>query len=144
VALLTHATFSGLFAAMSFMGASVEQAYKTMLDLAVVLQLVPFLYMYGALVDLARLPADGRGYYSKGMLWFAGLSGLLTTAIGMVVAFIPQRAGEPVWLFEAKMGLGTIFFLGLAAFFYFPYSRRKRIEDAAPAAGEMRPAGGAQ
>src|SRR5208282_1519214 len=43
VALIVHAVLSGLFAGMSFLGATVEQAYKTMLDLAVVLQLVPFL-----------------------------------------------------------------------------------------------------
>jgi amino acid transporter len=125
VALIVHATFSGLFVAMSFLGATVEQAYKTMLDLAVVLQLVPFLYLYAALVDLARLPEDARGHYSKGMLWFAGLSGFVTTCLGMVVAFIPQHEGEALWLFETKMSVGTVLFLALAAFFYFPYSRRK-------------------
>jgi amino acid transporter len=125
VALIAHATLSGLFVAMSFLGATVEQAYRTMLDLAVVLQLIPFLYLYGALVDVARRPEDGRGRYSKGMLWFAGISGLLTTGVGMIVAFIPQHEGEPFWLFETKMAVGTLLFLALAAFFYFPYSRRK-------------------
>jgi len=133
VALIVHAVLSGIFVGMSFFGATVEQAYKTMLDLAVVLQLVPFLYLYGALVDLARLPEDSRGRYSKGMLWFAGLSGLVTTSLGMVVAFIPQREGEALWLFETKMSVGTLLFLALAAFFYFPYSRRKAALLAAAA-----------
>jgi amino acid transporter len=144
VALVVQALFSGLVVAMSFMGATVEQAYKTLLDLAVVLQLVPFLYMYGALVDLARRPNDGLGYYSKQMLWFAGLSGFVTTAVGMVVAFIPQRAGEEVWVFETKMVLGILFFLALAAFFYFPYSRRKVALEAAGPVVEFPQAGGSQ
>jgi glutamate:GABA antiporter len=137
VALIAHATLSGLFVAMSFLGATVEQGYKTLLDLAVVLQLVPFLYLYAALVDVARRPEDGRGWYSKGMLWFAGISGLVTTCVGMVVAFIPQHEGEPLWLFETKMAGGTLLFLGLAAFFYFPYSRRKAAlaADGAGSAG---------
>jgi amino acid transporter len=125
VALIAQAILSGLFVAMSFLGATVEQAFKTLVDLAVVLQLIPFLYIYAALVDLARRPEDGRGRYSKGMLWFAGLSGLVTSCLGMVVAFIPQREGEVLWLFETKMVLGIAFFLVLGAFFYFPYSRRK-------------------
>ena len=52
VALIVHGMLSCLFVAMSFVGATVEQAYRTMLLLAVVLQLVPFLYMYAALVRL--------------------------------------------------------------------------------------------
>jgi len=125
VALITQSVLSGLFVAMSFLGTTVEQGYKTLLDLAVVLQLVPFLYLYAGLIDLARRPADGCGHYSKGMLWFAGLSGVITTGIGMVVAFIPQHEGEALWLFETKMIIGTLLFLALAAFFYLPSSRRK-------------------
>jgi amino acid transporter len=125
VALITQSVLSGLFVAMSFMGATVEQGYKTLLDLAVVLQLVPFLYLYAGLIDLARRPDDGRGRYSKGMLWFAGLSGVITTGIGMIVAFIPQREGEALWAFETKMAAGTLLFLALAAVFYFTSSRRR-------------------
>jgi amino acid transporter len=135
VALITQSMLSGLFVAMSFLGATVEQGYKTLLDLAVVLQLVPFLYLYAAMIDLARRPQDGLGRYSKGMLWFAGLSGVITTGIGMVVAFIPQHEGEALWLFETKMSLGTLFFLVLAAIFYFPSSRRKAALLAASAGG---------
>ena len=124
VALLVHAGVSCIFIAMSFVGATVEQAYKTLLLLAVVLQLVPFLYMYGGLIRLASRHDPARGYYRRGILWAAGLSGFLTTAVGMSVAFLPQESGEPAWLFELKMFLGCAFFLGLGAFFFFFYSRR--------------------
>ncbi|HJS74646.1 MAG TPA: APC family permease, partial [Vicinamibacteria bacterium] len=46
VALITHATASSVFIAMSFIGAGVRDAYLTLLELAVVLQLVPFVYLY--------------------------------------------------------------------------------------------------
>jgi amino acid transporter len=134
VALIVHGMLSCLFVAMSFVGATVEQAYRTMLLLAVVLQLVPFLYMYAALVRLAARSDARDGYYKKRTLWMAGISGLVTTAVGMCVAFLPQTNGEPVWLFELKMVSGCAFFLGLGAFFYFIYSRRASGGSRAPGA----------
>lgn len=129
VALITHATCSFLFVALSFVGASVEEAYKTMLDLAIVLQLVPFLYMYAALVKLAAREQTASGSYKRSTLWVAGVSGFLTTALGMALAFLPSRHIASVWLFELKMALGCLFFLGLAAFFFKVYSGRTTHAD---------------
>ncbi len=128
VALVVHGAFSCVFVAMSFAGATVEQAYKTLLLLAVVLQLVPFLYMYAALVRLAGHRDYLPGRYSRRTLWAAGISGFVTTAVGICVAFLPQANGEATWLFELKMAAGTAFFLGLGAFFFFIYSRRAGVE----------------
>lgn len=121
VALLLHGTLSTLFLATNFIGASVQEAFITMLDLAVVLQLVPFLYMYAGLIRLARRD-DGAGAYGSGKLLIAGTCGLVTTALGMGVAFVPTRQISSVWLFEAKMFAGCAFFLGLAAVLFRVYS----------------------
>jgi hypothetical protein len=40
------------------------------------------------------------------------------------VAFIPSRHIDSIWLFEAKMIFGTLFFVGLAAFFFFSAQRK--------------------
>jgi amino acid transporter len=125
LALATHGLLSCIFMAMSLAGASVEQAFKTLLLLAVVLQLIPFLYMYAALIRLAGRSDFVPARYSKSVLYFAGISGLLTTAVGMVVAFLPPAdGGEPAWLFELKMVAGTLFFLVTAAILFLYYSRR--------------------
>ena len=124
VALIVHATLSAMFLAMSFVGAQVKEAFVTMLDLAVVLQLVPFLYVYAALIRLANKPI-GVSHYSRPTLLLAGWCGLLTTVVAMAVAFVPSHQIDSVWLFEFKMVTGTLFFLGLAAFFFFVYGRRK-------------------
>ncbi len=133
VALIVHASLSAMFLAMSFVGAQVKEAFVTMLNLAVVLQLVPFLYMYGGLIKLG-LAYDTRGHYSKGTLLIAGWSGLLTTALAMAVAFVPSHQIESVWLYEIKMVVGTLFFVALAAFFFFVYSRRKLPQEVATGA----------
>jgi amino acid transporter len=122
---------------MSFVGATVEQAYEVMLLLAVVLQLVPFLYLYGALIRIAMRKQLEGAFYGRTTLWLAGISGFVTTAIGMMVAFIPPSGRqESTWLFETKMLVGCAFFLGLAVFFFFVYSRRRKRETEPVAAIE--------
>jgi len=103
----------------------VQEAFQTMLSLAVVLQLVPFLYVFAALLKFAFNQASGSGRYSKGVLLLSGLSGLLTTILGIVLAFSPAKQITSVWRYEATMFGLTAFFVGLAAFFFFVYGRRK-------------------
>jgi amino acid transporter len=143
VALVVHASLSCVFVAMSFVGATVEQAYQVLLLLAVVLQLIPFLYMYAALVRLAARRNTSKGFYGRTTLWLAGISGFSTTAVGTILAFVPP-AGRPetAWLFETKMLAGCAFFLGLAAFFFFVYSRRKEREMIRVVGMEPRARGG--
>ncbi len=130
VALLAHGALSCLFVTLSFVGATVEEAYRVLLLLAVVLQLVPFLYMYAALVRLAARTDYRRVFYKRATLWAAGLSGFASTAVGMAVAFVPAEGRlEPAWLFELKMLVGCASFLGLAVLLFYAYSRRKAGED---------------
>lgn len=139
VALIVHAVLSCLFIGMSFVGATVEEAYQILLLLAVVLQLIPFLYMFGALISIAMRNELRDAYYRRSTLWLAGLSGFASTALGMVVAFIPPAdRQEPTWLFELKMFIGCAFFLGLAGFFFFVYSKRRERESIRVAAMEPR------
>ena len=125
-ALVVHAVVSMLLVLMNLARAGVQEAFQTMLSLAVVLQLVPFLYMFAALLKLACGDSAGKGRYSKGVLIAAGVSGLVTTTLGIVLVFFPAQQITSLWLYEAKMFGGTAFFLGLAAFFFFVYGRRKR------------------
>jgi glutamate:GABA antiporter len=103
----------------------VQEAFQTMLSLAVVLQLVPFLYVFAALLKIAFNRSIAKGRYSKGVLVASGISGLLTTILGIVLAFSPAKQITSVWRYEVTMFGLTAFFVGLAAFFFFVYGRRK-------------------
>ena len=129
-ALIVHAVVSAILVLISLLGSGVQETFQRLLSLAVVLQLVPFLYMFAALLKLAFDPAAGKGHYSKGMLIFAGGSGLLMTILGTVFAFSPAQQITSVASYEAWMLGGTAFFIGLAAFFYFVYGRRKAAQPA--------------
>jgi amino acid transporter len=130
-ALIVHAIVSAILVLISLFGSGVQETFQRLLSLAVVLQLVPFLYMFGALLKLAFNPATARnGRYSRGVLIFAGTSGLLMTILGTVFAFSPAQQIKSVASYEAWMLGGTVFFIGLAAFFYFVYGRRKAPQAA--------------
>lgn len=103
----------------------VQEAFQTMLSLAVVLQLVPFIYVFAALLKIALSPEYESGRYSKPVLVIAGGSGLLTTTLGIVLAFSPAKQITSLWRYEATMIGLTLFFIALAAFFFFVYGRRK-------------------
>jgi glutamate:GABA antiporter len=142
VALIVQGVVTTLFLLMSFVGSSVDQAYKLLLSLAVVLQLVPFLYMYGAIISVAAHRNIPRGHYGRGTLWAAGISGFVTTAIGMGVAFLPP-ADQSAWIFELKMAAGCVGLLGLGSFFFVFNTRRAAsvaaiAEVDAPARGDAR------
>jgi hypothetical protein len=103
----------------------VQEAFQTMLSLAVVLQLVPFLYVFAALLKFAVGGSLVEGGYGRAKLIFAGASGLLTTILGIALAFFPAKQITSLWKYELKMVGFTVAFLALAAFFFFVYGRLK-------------------
>jgi amino acid transporter len=124
-ALIVHAIVSLFLVVMNFVGSGVQESFQRLLSLAVVLQLIPFLYMFGALLKLALAPDYQRGHYGRGTLIAAGISGLLTTSLGIGLAFFPAQQITSLASYETWMVGGTLFFIGLAAFFFFVYGRRK-------------------
>jgi len=127
-ALIVQAIVSALLVITNFFGAGVQETFQKLLALAVVLQLVPFLYMFAALVRFALREAAPQGQYSRATLFFAGLSGLLTTMLGIALVFFPAQQITSLWSYELWMFGGTLFFIGLAAFFFFVYGRHKAPE----------------
>ena len=98
---------------------------RSLLSLAVVLQLVPFIYMFGALLKIAFDHSFEKGRYSRTTLILSGASGLVTTILGIALAFFPAQQITSLLSYEVWMFGGTLFFVGLAAFFFFVYGRRK-------------------
>ena len=125
-ALIVHAAVSLILVAVNFLSTgNVQASFQSLLSLAVVLQLIPFLYMFGALIKIAADPGFVRGRYGKGTLIFAGVSGLVTTTLGIALAFFPAQQIKSLFSYEVWMAGGTVFFIGLAAFFFFVYGSRK-------------------
>jgi amino acid transporter len=136
-ALIVHALVSMILIVVNFTAAGVQETFQKLLSLAVVLQLVPFLYMFGALIKISAAPAFIKARYGRATLLFAGASGLVTTSLGIALAFFPAAQITSLLSYEVWMFGGTLLFVGLAAFFFFVYGRRKaaRKLGEVPAAG---------
>jgi glutamate:GABA antiporter len=114
----------------------VQETFQKLLSLAVVLQLIPFLYIFGALLKIAFSDSFAKAAYGKTTLVLSGASGLVTTILGIALVFFPAQQVTSLRSYEIWMFGGTLFFIGLAAFFFFVYGRRKtarKLAGAAPA-----------
>ena len=135
-ALIVHATVSLILVAVNFLSTgNVQASFQSLLSLAVVLQLVPFLYVFAALLKFAFRVDPNGGRYGRGTLMVSGFCGFVTTALGIALAFFPAKQISSVWKYEAKMFGFTLFFMALAAFFFFVYGRLK--EPQLESAGRM-------
>lgn len=125
-ALIVHATVSLVLVIMNFWSTGVQESFQRLLSLAVVLQLIPFLYMFYALIRIATATDFVPKKYSRGVLVAAGVSGLLTTILGIALAYFPAQQITSLFSYEVWMIGGTLLFIGAAAFFFFVYGRRKQ------------------
>ena len=128
-ALILQAIVSAVLVILNFAGAGVQETFQKLLSLAVVLQLVPFLYAFGALVKFAITESVLQGQYSRPTMFISGMAGFLTTLLGIGLVFFPAQQITSLWSYELWMIGGTIFFVGLAAFFFFVYGRRKQLRE---------------
>ena len=124
-ALILQGIVSAVLVILNFVGAGVQETFQKLLSLAVVLQLVPFVYMFGALVKFAITESTPKGQYGGATLFLAGVSGLLTTVLGIALVFFPAQQITSLFQYELWMVGMTLLCIGLAAFFFFVYGRRK-------------------
>jgi amino acid transporter len=128
--------FGFAVASLSASETGVQETFQKLLSLAVVLQLIPFLYIFGALLRIAWSSTFVKARYGKTTLLLSGASGLVTTVLGIGLAFFPAQQVTSLLSYEVWMVGGTILFIGLAAFFFFIYGRRKaarKLAEAVPA-----------
>jgi glutamate:GABA antiporter len=125
--------FGFVVANLSASETGVQETFQKLLSLAVVLQLIPFLYIFGALLKIAFSNSFVKSCYGRTKLILTGASGLVTTILGIALAFFPAQQVTSVRSYEIWMFGGTLIFIGLAAFFFFVYGRRKTARKLAEA-----------
>ena len=123
VALIMFGFLATSIIAMSFIGASVQEAYLTMLDLAVALQMISYVYLFLALLKRAFSKSSEPRYFRRPVLQLASLSGLMMALLGFSMAFVPSRQISSIGWFELKMVLTLGFILALASGLFLYYSR---------------------
>jgi len=129
VALIVQAVVSLILVVVNFTASQgVQEAFQKMLSAAVVLQLIPFLYVFAALLKFAGQRNLGSRRYRRSTLTFAGIAGLVTTTLAIIVAFFPAKQITSIWKYEVTMFGITLGFVALAVFFFFVYGRLKTAQ----------------
>jgi amino acid transporter len=121
VALATCAVLTALFTMFSMVGSDVAEAYQVLLKSAVVIQLIPFVYLFLGLAKTSGVAAGARA---------AGVLGLVTTLFGLGSAFLPTADVTSVVLFETKMLIGVV---GPTSVGWLLYKRAQRNRPVATA-----------
>jgi amino acid transporter len=99
IALITCAVLSAALTALSLFGSTVAEAYQVLLRATVVINLVPFVYIFLALltVDTARMSDR-----------VAGAVGATVTTGGILAAFVPGDDVANLVIFALKMAAGVV------------------------------------
>jgi amino acid transporter len=138
VALIVQGIASSAVIVVSGIGSTVHDIYLILLQTTVILQLIPFLYMFATLIWVRRKPGGtcgGGGFFKSTVLCYAaGLVGFLMTALATVLALVPSNVVTDAWNFELKTVLGVVAFTIPGFLIYRAYHRKLRFEESAPQA----------
>jgi len=128
VAIILQASLTSLFILVSQAGSSVREAYLVLLDMTMILNFVPFLFIFLALPrlrpdheepDVVRVPGG------KGVLWIVALAGFGTITLSIATSLIPPPdVGSPA-LFLGKLIGGLVLFSMVGYFLFAAYRRRR-------------------
>lgn len=129
ISILIQAGISALLLFLSQINATVIGAYQFLVDMSVILYFIPFLYMYAAAIKLSyRSNRKEAGAVlvpgGKAGIWLAGSLAFLITLGSMVLAAIPP-GGENKVVFEAKLIVSTVVFIGFGLLLYWRGARNK-------------------
>ncbi len=137
IAILVQAGISAIIMLAAQFNETAKNAYQILVDAAIILYFIPFVYMFAAAIKLSY--RRDRAAHKDSVLipggrfgvWVVGGSGLLCVLLGIGLSFIPPGESTNKLGFEIKLIAGTVVavLIGLAL-----YSRgaRSKQREAAP------------
>jgi amino acid transporter len=125
IAILVQAVISGAILLLSQVNETTLGAYQKLVDAAVILYFIPFLYMYAAAIKLAYRPdreqTPGAVLIPGGKLgvWIAAGLGFLVVLLGIVLSLIPPGETANKFNFEVELigATGSAIALGLLLYY---------------------------
>jgi glutamate:GABA antiporter len=131
ISIIVQAVVSGLVLLFSQFNESTRGAYQFLVDAAIILYFIPFLYMYAAAIKLAgrkdRLENPHAVLIPGGKpgVWLASGLGFLVVLGGIVLSLIPPGDSSDKLGFELKLIGGTVTAVVLGLVLYFRGVRDK-------------------
>ena len=132
ISILVQAILSGAILLISQMNETTRGAYQFLIDAAIILYFIPFLYMFAAVIKLAGrkdrrenphavlVPGGTAG------VWIAGGLGFIVVLIGILVSLVPPGDASNKLGFELKLVAGTLISILIGLFLYWRGARAKQ------------------
>ena len=133
ISIAVQAVISGGILLLSQISETTIGAYQILVDAAVIVYFIPFLYMYAAVIKLAyrkdRLTNEHAVLIPGGKVgvWMAGGMGFAVVALSIALSLVPPGDASNKFLFELKLVSGTAGAILLGLVLYWRGARQKRL-----------------
>ena len=137
VSIIVQAVVSGLILFLSQINSpSVKAAYQFLIDAAIILYFIPFLYMFASAIKLVgrRERLENKNAVlipgGKSGVWIVSILGFMTVLIGIIVSLVPPGDSSDKLGFELRLVGGTVAAIALGLSLYWRGVRQKSAEQA--------------
>jgi len=132
ISILVQAVISCVVLLLSQIGDSARGAYQGLIDVAIILYFLPFLYMFAAVIKLASRADRTENSHAvlipggKLGVWICGGLGFSVVFFCLVVSFIPPGDSSNGWRFFVKVVVETVVAILIGLFLYWRGARANR------------------
>jgi amino acid transporter len=134
VSILVQAIVSGAILLGSQINETTRGAYQFLIDAAIILYFIPFLYMFAAVIKLARRKDRKENPHAVLVpggiagVWICGGLGFIVVLIGILVSLVPPGDSSNKLGFELKLVAGTVASILLGLALYWRGARAKQSQ----------------
>ncbi len=131
VSILVQGSVSGAILLVSQINDTTRGAYQFLIDAAIILYFIPFLYMFAAVIRLAARSDRASNPHAilvpggRAGVWICGGLGFVVVLIGILVSLIPPGDSSNKLGFELKLVIGTLASILLGLVLYWRGARAK-------------------
>ncbi len=118
---------------LSQINQSTRSAYQILIDAAIILYFIPFLYMFAAVIKLSIRKDRAENAHAVLVpggvtgVWIAGALGFVVVLIGIVVSLVPPGDASSKLGFELELVAGTVGSIFIGLILYWRGARSKKI-----------------
>jgi amino acid transporter len=131
VAILVQGVISAAILLASQISQTVMAAYQFLVDAAVILYFIPFLYMFAAVIKLAGRRDRAENLHAvlvpggRAGVWICGSLGFIVVLIGIAVSLVPPGESTNKLGFELQLLAGTVISILFGLILYWRGARTK-------------------
>ncbi|MGA3102459.1 MAG: APC family permease, partial [Terracidiphilus sp.] len=131
ISILVQAIISGAVLLLSQISESTRGAYQSLVDVAIILYFIPFLYMFAAVIKLASRKDRSENPHAVlvpgGILgvWICAGLGFFVVLVGIFVSLVPPGDSANKLAFELKVAIVTAISILIGLLLYWRGARAK-------------------